>query len=909
MALTPGAQLGPYVITAAVGAGGMGEVYKATDSRLDRTVAVKILSGDIADDAASSERFEREARAISSLNHPHICTVHDIGRQDGIRYLVMEHLEGETLQQRLRREPLALDQALQIAIEIADALTAAHRAGIIHRDLKPGNIMLTKRGAKLLDFGLAKTAAPGGAVSNVSTTSDLTAPGTIIGTFHYMAPEQVEGQPADARSDIFSFGAVMYEMLTGTKAFDGKSHASVMAAILTRHPPSIVTLQPLTPGALDRVVKKCLAKDPDLRWQSAFDLFDELRWIATDSASGTVAPVARRPSPFARATTLAGAAVAGALLAGLAAWQWSARSDDAEINRLMVDVAPAERLLGVRPEERRFNPSRPSKTAIAWAPDGRRFVFSAVRDGKQQLYLRALDQLEASPVAGTEDSDSPFFSPDGRWIGFWKDGTLRKVPVDGGPVVTLCKTAEIHGASWGPNNIIVFAPTGEGVWQVSGDAGEPQQLTTPDKQRPTHRHPRLLPDGKTLLFTSGGMGLPAIIVARSLTSGTETTLIADAADAHFVAPGYLVFARRGVLMAAPFDPVRLQVTGTAVALVDNVMQAIGAPSNPLNTVAAQFDISPSGTLLYVPGGIFPPALRSLIWVDRAGKVERLSIQPKSYLSPSLSPDSRYAALFTQTNPIEILVYDMVRGTSTPIETGRQRAQRPIWTPDGKRLTFAAADGIFWQPADGSGASETLLSEPGTMPDSWSRDGQALAYFRGSNVGSNLGAGNIWILTANGSAWSARPFVDTPAREQWAAFSPDGRWIAYSSDHSGIDQVYVEPYPGPGARHQVSIDGGTQPLWSRDGKEMFFTDADQTASADFHKLFVVEVKTSPTFDAGIPHPLPAMVRLTVPLRGYDVSADGQRFLTVRDLESAAQAPATHMIVVQNWIEEVRRRLQP
>ena len=499
-------------------------------------------------------------------------------------------------------------------------------------------------------------------------------------------------------------------------------------------------------------------------------------------------------------------------------WQLNLRGNEALVNRLIVDVSPAERLLGVRAEERRFSPSRPKQYGDRLGA-GRPPIRLQRHTGRQTTTLSSrAQQLEATPIAGTEDSDTPFFSPDGGWIGFWKANSLRKVPVDGGPVVTLCNAEEIQGASWGPNNIVVFAPRGEGIWHVSADGGAPQQLTKPDPARrgSTNRHPRLLPDGRALLFTTVGLGVAPRIVVRSLASGEETTLIEDGADARFVS-GYLVFSRGGILMAAPFDPARLQLTGAATALVDNVMQAVGAPSNPLNTLAAQFDISSSGTLLYVPGGTFPAATRSLIWVDRSGKVEALNIPPKAYLGPRLSPDSRYVALFTQTNnPVEIVVYDLLRGSSTRIETGRSARNFQPGLQTAHVSLFSAIGGLFWQAADGSSPSELLLSNEQTpVPESWSRNTKTLAYYRGGN----LGEGDIWVLEASESGWNTRPFRQSSAREYLPELSPDGRWIAYASDESGVYTMYAQPYPGPGKRQQVSIDGGTQPVWSRNGQRV------------------------------------------------------------------------------------------
>ena len=910
MVLASGSRLGPYVITAPLGAGGMGEVYKAIDSRLDRTVAIKVIASDVASDPARVDRFEREAKTISSLNHPNICTIFDVGHQDGTRFLVMEYLEGESLQERLQREPLSIEQSLQIAIEIADALTAAHRAGIVHRDLKPGNMMLTRRGAKLLDFGLAK-AAPRTPIANASTTSDLTTPGSIIGTFHYMAPEQVEGQATDQRTDIFAFGAVLYEMLAGKKAFDGASSTSVMAAILTQDPPALVALQPLTPRALDRVVKKCLAKDPEARWQSARDLHDELKWIAGDSGAASPVHIDRVSSPINRIALIAIGACAGAAIVAAAWWQWDrTRLRDTSVSHLQVSVAPADYLSSNLPEERRFRPTRPSRPAIAWSPDGRRFAFTAVRGNTQQIYLRALDQPDATALAGTESGDTPFFSPDGQWIGFWKDDALRKIPIGGGPAVTICATPAINGASWSANDTIAFARWNEALWQVPADAGMPQPLTTLDATNGEtgHQLPHWLPGGRAIVYTVIGGGTTRIGV-RSIAGGEQKILVEHgAADARYTPSGHLLYAQSGVLMAAPFDIGSLQLTGGAVGMIDGVMQAVNAPSNPINRGAAQFDVSNTGTLLYLAGGTYPTPARVVVWVDRGGTVETMPLTPGPFLNPRLSPDGNRIALSSLVGGAarDMLIYEISRKMTTRfLVPDVQRPLRPIWTPDGARLTFTAVGGIFWKAADGSGRAEKLVdTADSTMPESWSRDGKTLAFFQGPT----LGGGDVWTVAINaGKPEAAKPFVNhTGVREQWPDISPDGKWIAFTSDESGAHEVYVQPFPGPGARQQVSANGGSQPLWAHNGRELFFTVADPNASADFSKVMVVDVTTTPTFRAGVPRPLKAAVRITVPARGYDLSLDDKRFLTVRDIEDTKQPPVNQIIVIQNWLDEVKRR---
>ena len=542
MPLPAGARLGPYEILSLVGAGGMGEVYKSRDTRLDRTVAIKILPDTLAADANFRERLDREARTISQLDHPHVCALYDVGEQDGTAFLVMQFLEGETLADRLTKGALPIDQAIKTAIEIASALDRAHRAGIVHRDLKPGNIMLTKTGARLLDFGLAKSRASVlAAASTQPTAANLTEEGTILGTLQYMAPEQIEGQNADARTDIFAFGVVLYEMVTGKRAFTGTTHASLISSILKDTPRPIVEIQPLVPPLLDHIVSRCLAKDPDERWQSASDLTRELRWINEAGASvlAAASPVAHRAGRgrlvLVLAAALAGLGagiVAATLFAGLGPRQSLGRGS--EVARVLVGIAPAEHLQAL-PADWTLTEGRPSRTTMAWSPDGRSFVFSGVQGDRQQLYLRALNQPSATPMAGTEGASGPFFSPDGRWVGFWSAGALKKVAAGGsGPATTICETPVVFGASWGSDDTIVFARHFQGLWRVPAGVGAAQPLAMPDRQKGELKYllPQILPGGRVVLFTVTHTPLPTWedteIVAQSLATGQRTVLVQGA---------------------------------------------------------------------------------------------------------------------------------------------------------------------------------------------------------------------------------------------------------------------------------------------------------------------------------------------------------------------------------------------
>ncbi len=936
--LQPGAHLGPYRIESLLGAGGMGEVYRATDTRLHRSVALKVLPKALATNPQFRARFDREAQAIAALSHPHICTLHDIGHQSGIDFLVMEYLEGETLASRLDRGRLPPDQALTYAIEIADALSAAHRHGIVHRDLKPSNIFLAARHApasspetshfdlrrsrghrlvKLLDFGLAKPEAPIGTGFSLASTQSpaLTAQGSIVGTLQYMAPERLEGKNADARTDIFAFGTILYEMLTGKKAFDGKSQASIIAAIMHADPPAISATEPLIPPALDRAARTCLAKDPEDRWQSARDLMHELRGIAHDSPAtpATAAMTARR------VLLSAAAAASIAAAAGYAGWTLKPVPDSVRpsaagalipTTHAFVTIRPADHLSSIL-QDRHPAMRRPSRRAIALSPDGRALVFSAVRNETQQLYLRALDRPEASGIAGTDGGGSPFFSPDGRWIGFWADGKLKKISLQGGTAVVVCQAEPVFGASWGSDDVIVFGGS-EGLWQVSADGGVPTALTTVGSDEFSHRQPYVLPDAKAVLFTVQTRAFrwdDARIEVLMRDTGERRSVVQGGVDARYLRTGHLVYLQRGALVAAPFDLQQLQVTGGPVGMLDGVMHAIEASNVLSDTGAAQLDVSETGALAFVAGTLYPPVERTLVWVDNKGSADPFDLPARNYSGPRLSPDGGRLAVAQSITiaDADIWIYDLKRGTSIRLTSDGGHAW-PVWSPDGQRVAFytesQGASNLFWQPVDGSMRPERLTTSPyHQRPASWSPDGKELVYSQGHPTT----LGDIWVTSLNGARASPRAIVQERFDELFPELSPNGRWLAYASNESGRYEVYVRPYQGPGPKHPISTSGGREPVWARDGKQLFYREPPRQPGGPF-RMMVVDVTPGAAFSAGKPTALfeDRYSRMS-PIRSYDVGPD-RRFLMLLDKQPPPTAPASEIHLVLNWFEEVKRNVR-
>ena len=873
----------------------MGEVYRATDSRLERTVAIKVLPEHLAESAERKQRFEREAKAISQLNHPHICTLFDIGNEDGIDYLVMEYVEGETLADRLERGPLTPQEAVTAAIQIAAALDEAHRHGIVHRDLKPANIALTESGIKLLDFGLAKIAAStmgtlGEDSSSLQTQQKpLTSEGAILGTFQYMAPEQLEGKEADACTDLFAL-VVLYGMLTGKKAFEGKTQASLIAAILEREPASVSTIQPLSPRSLDRIVSRCLAKDPAHRRESARDVREVLSWVEDDD-SHTAAEVEARG---ARRAWLPRAVALLSLAFGVAVWFGIAKPDPPEergVAHLMITPSPEAPLVpdGFLPD-------------LAISPDGGHVVYSG--GSHRRLFVRRLDETEIATLVGAGGRPrNPFFSPDGEWVGFMQQLALKKISVHGGPTTTLVDSKwDLRGASWGPHDDIVFgtADLETGLMRISSAGGEPEVLTTPDVAAGEFDHgfPEHLPSGKVVLFdivTSGaGPDLESQIACLDLETGAQKILLPAGANARFVPTGHILYVAEGALRAVRFDIDRLEVIGNPFPVVEQV--------NQKPTLAANYTVSRNGTLIYNPNDSASDQ-RVLAWVDRQGRSTVLPLPVCAYNSPSLSPDGAQLALsITDESGTNIWVYDIERGTLGKRTFGGWNGFA-IWTPDGEEIFYMAGSvlrgRLMRMRADGASGGEELgieIPEAGPqVPTSWSTVNRTLLFQYGFDT---------FQLSLDEEA--VKPFLAGEGVVVIEArFSPDERFVAYRSNESGRDEVYVAPFPGPGGKWQISTDGGTRPMWAPAEGELFYKSGD--------RMMVVSGETEPTFEASTPRVLfetPLPERAAGDPSRYGVSADGQRFLIIApapNFDGAGEAAEIHVIV--NFFEELERLSPP
>jgi Tol biopolymer transport system component/tRNA A-37 threonylcarbamoyl transferase component Bud32 len=894
-----GSRLGQFVIRAALGAGGMGEVYEAEDTRLRRRVALKVVRQDVAADPVRRVRLEREASAVAMLNHPHIVTVHSLEEHDGRLFITMELIAGSTLASSLPAHGFPFERARRISRELADALSAAHACGVVHRDLKPSNVMITRDGVvKVLDFGLSRLAVEQ-SDGRISTDS-LTVDGNLVGTAAYMAPEQIEGRPADARSDLFSLGVVMFEMATGRRPFNGPSALSILTSIAKDTPPLASDVNPAVPEEFARLIDRCLVKDPLQRMQSAVDL----RW-QLDDLSGAL-PARKRAGHTrvglkgARTATAAGLGVLALLSATWMAFgRASEPAEDRRMVRLTVDL-PSNQV--IVPE---FNPH------VALSPDGTQLAFTSLPG---PVSIRRLDTLETKVVESTTTPGfrgAPLFSPDGSALAFIQGNAILssarpffKVALSGGAPIKLVEYDAFHRGDWSSDGGIYWtARYPGGIVRISESGGTIEPVTELDlsKGERSHRFASLLPGEQALIYTVGFEGINDYDDARidlwDLKSRTRKTLITGGTSAVYSPSGHIVYARAGKLHAVAFDAARQQVTGAPVEVLDGVMTSG-------NTGAAEFSLSRRGDLAYVPGRS-AGGRRTLVWMDRSGKSEPVPLPPASYLYPRLSPDGRYLAVETEGPNHDVYVYDFARSVLTKITTDGQ-SHNPVWTPDSKRLAFRSWQSggmtMWMMPADRS-APAVRLDPAGTRqsPVSVSPDGRYLTFDQKGQSTRD----DAWVLSLDGSI-STQAIAQSRFAEGSAKFSPDGKWVAYVSDESGRPEVYVQPFPGPGPKVQISSAGGFDPVWRRTGGELFYRSDEN--------MMAVSIDTAPNIKVSAPRQLwkgsftagsgSSCGMPGVTSSNYDVTPDGQRFLMVRDEDAAISA--IRIVVVLNWAEELRAR---
>ena len=896
MALVSGARLGPYEIVAPLGQGGMGEVYKARDTKLNRDVALKFLPDVFIRDPDRVARFQREAQILAALNHPNIAAIYGLEESSGAQFLVLEFVDGPTLADVIGTETsrapaaaatsesasrgaaargggapraLSIDEALPIARQVADALQAAHEKGITHRDLKPANIMLTPEGrVKVLDFGLAKAmeAIRSGDVDESPTLSlAATQAGVIMGTPAYMSPEQAKGRGADRRSDVWAFGAVLYEMLTGRRAFEGEDVSDTLATVL-KSDPDWHALPAGLPSTIRTLVQRCLIKD---RMKRIADIA-VANYLLNEPAPA--APLAE-PVPITataprgmsrRAIALVAASLVVAVVA-VAMALWLA------MNPAPVPPHPVTRFPIILPNATLPLQLQPT---IALSPDGTRLVFVArVGSGNSQMYSRASDQVDAVPIRGTEGGTHPFFSPDGQWIGFnSSDGKLKKVPVGGGAPLTLCDAPVLRGATWLPDDSIVFRPgTAQGLWRVSASGGKPVELTKTDgKTEIAHLWPHVLPGGKAIVFAiqRGQADFNNFSIGLlQLDTNERRVLVEGGSHPHFL-PGYLLFARAGVVLAVPFDLRTLQVKGVPVAVIEGV---VTGPNG-----MAQLSVSGVGSVAYASGNELQ-GNSTLVWVDRRGAVQPIPAPRQNYMFPRLSPDGqRLAVRIGAADANDIWLYQFGRGSLSRLSFGEDDAETPTWTPDGKRVTYAVTRSnptrqIMWKSADGSGTGDEPLAgnDRHLHIGSWSPQGDAL-------IAVATDTGNLWILQMADKR-TLRLFLQTPFQLQAPAISPDGRWLAYAANDTNRFEIYVQAFPGLGRKYQISSDGGAEPMWVKNGRELFYRNGDKMMAA------TIDTKND-SLEAGTPQLLfEGRFSVTTSSGGdawYDVSPDGQRFLMLK-----------------------------
>jgi Tol biopolymer transport system component len=905
--ISPDTIIGPYRVVSKIGAGGMGEVYRAHDARLEREVAIKVLPADFAADKDRLQRFEQEAKATSALNHPNILTVYDIGEHDGSPFIVSELLDGEELRQRLDEGPIPLRKVTEYAQQIVSGLSAAHEKGIVHRDLKPENLFITKDDrVKILDFGLAKLRAPEpqSGSSGDETRRVLTNPGIVMGTVGYMSPEQVRGQTTDYRSDIFSFGAILHEMITGRRAFRHETMAEMMSAILKEDPQELSETNPNISPSLERIVRRCLEKKPERRFQSTSDLGFALEALSTTSSSSTMRAEAgptletvtsRKHSAWRDRFWMFAFAAAAAVLVVVATYELARwlRSGAAATNG---DVAHVSVVL---PDGDELAPT--NQWPIALSEDATHLAYAGLRGGKTLLFVRRLSEAAPRLLDGTEGCQSPFFSPDGQWIAFFAESKLRKIAVGGAAMQTLAEAPFSRGGSWGGDGYIYFAPTNiGGIWRVPEGGGTPTEVTRKDPASGeiSHRWPHVIAGSKTLLFAVWtGPGNDEHDVAVQEIGGTEHHLLVKGGDAPRYAPklGTLLYVRLGELFAVPWRPPQTDL-GRAVPVSMSERTSQSAVEGSGN-----YAVSGAGTLAHVVGGRTLNSAR-LVWIDRTGKLDPLPLPERDYDSVVISPDGTRAIVQIRGGKTELWMYDFARGTLTPIGNSAGSSQSPLWTSDGARIIYRGTRqgfrNLYWRMADGSGVEERLATKADSTqsPTSVSPDGRWLLF--NENSGQESGGVGIWLMQLEGDR-TAHHLFPAPAGESDGQFSPDGKWIAYQASVSSRQEIYVSPFPGPGPRRQVSIDGGAEPLWSRDGRELFFQNGSQ--------LMGVTVTPGADRSASPPH-LVHEGRFLRSINGntnWSITRDGTRFLRVQLVDP--ERAITHVDLVLNWFSELQQRV--
>ena len=880
-----GMTLGHYQITSQLGKGGMGEVFQAKDQKLGRDVAIKVLPEEFAKDADRVARFQREAKLLASLNHANIASIHGLEESGGTNFLVLELVEGHTLADWIKAGPIAVEESLKLALQIAEALEAAHEKGVIHRDLKPANIKVTPEGkVKVLDFGLAKAYAGDKEVnlSNSPTLSNAaTQQGVILGTAAYMSPEQARGKAVDRRADIWAFGCVLFEMLTGRAAFSGKDVTDILAAVI-RAEPEWNSLPANLHWRLREVLERCLKKDAKDRYHDISDAKADIQKVLADP-SGLFVPAItalgpRMILPWAAITLIL------IIIAGAAVWKLrpTPTREPRQVSRFPLEADGITIGCG-----------------MALSQDGSRLVYAAVKDGVQQLFLRTRNQMTATPIQDTKHASHPFFSPDGSWVGFFTGSELKKVSLSGGAAQTLCKAGRRAGASWGPDDSIVFASfDSPGLMRVPASGGEPKPLTKSEAGPGGHRWPEFLLDGRGVLFAIMKSSLNWQLAVLSLETNTYHVLL-DGTDGHFASPNYLVLAREGSLWAAPFDSKRMELAGKPAPVVEGVQVNSGG--------WAHYAVANDGTLAYLPGGLLWARPNKLTWIDRQGKEKSVAAPSHAYSMPRISPDGTRLALAVvdSAGTYDIWIWDFVRENLIRLTNDEGTDAYPLWTPDGKRIAFYStrdeSTGIYWQAADGTGKAERLCSGRGrdVLPFSWSGDGKTLVFAEGTGFEATGGKYDIGALSMEGDH-AMKPLLHEKYDESAPHISPDGRWMAYASDESGQYEVYVRPFPEvEKGKLTVSTNGGNYPIWSRNGRELFYRSGDT--------VITVPVETDPSFNPG-----KSEILFRHMMSGYwDISLDGKRFLTIGAAESAVAAsaadPQPKINIVLNWFEELKQRV--